>query len=102
MQKYHGRIDITKLMSNKNLWSKSSQGHDMAWVDFIEKKQPDQYGSTHTLTMWSKETGTIYLGDFKLVDTNAAPQPARTPLYEKAKEQPAPAPEAQDGPDLPF
>lgn len=62
--KWHGRINLSKI--DKNLIVSDKNGNKCIWVDILEKKEPDQYGNTHTLTMYNKEMReTIYLGDFK-------------------------------------
>ena len=62
--KWHGRINLSKI--DKNLIVSDKNGNKCIWVDILEKKEPDQYGNTHTLTMYNKEKReTIYLGDFK-------------------------------------
>lgn len=62
--KLHGRINLSKI--DKNLIVPDRNGDKCIWVDILEKKEPDQYGNTHTLTLYNKEKReTIYLGDFK-------------------------------------
>ena len=62
--KWHGRINLSKI--DKNLIVSDKNGNKCIWVDILEKKEPDQYGNTHTITMYNKEKReTIYLGDFK-------------------------------------
>ena len=62
------------------------------WVDILEKQTPGQYGDTHTIVFYNKETREkIYLGDFKPQEFgNAASAPAPQDDSEK------------EGEDLPF
>ena len=62
--KLHGRLNLGRI--DKNLIVTDKNGNKCIWCDILEKREPDQYGNTHTLTMYNKETReTIYLGDFK-------------------------------------
>ena len=62
--KLHGRLNLSRI--DKNLITTDKNGRKCIWVDILEKKEPDQYGNTHTVTLYNKDTReTIYLGDFK-------------------------------------
>ena len=93
--KLRGMLNLSKI--DKNLITTNQRGEKVLWVDILEKKNaPDQYGNTHTVTLYNKDTRTtIYLGDFKPQEFgNAASAPA-----------PAPAPQddsEKEGEDLPF
>ena len=66
--KLTGRLMLNKIPKEKVIRDTDKNGNPRAyiWVDLQEKKEPDQYGNTHTLTMYNKETKeTIYLGNFK-------------------------------------
>ena len=90
--KLHGRLNLSRI--DKNLITTDKNGCKCIWVDILEKKEPDQYGNTHTVTLYNKDTReTIYLGGFK-------PQEFGSPA--PAPQAPA-QPEAQDADgDLPF
>ena len=62
--KLHGLINLSKI--DKNLITKNQRGESVIWVDVIENRNgADQYGNTHALTIYGRETGTIYLGNLK-------------------------------------
>lgn len=75
-EKLHGLINLSKI--DKKLIVKLKDGSSAIWCDVLEKRSPDQYGNTHTLTIYDKENRqTIYLGDFKPQQFGqAAPAPA--------------------------
>ena len=90
-QKLHGMLNLSKI--DKSLITTNQRGEKVLWVDILEKKNaPDQYGNTHTVTLYNKDTRTtIYLGDFKPQEFgNAASAPAHQDDSEK------------EGEDLPF
>ncbi len=71
---------------------KNGNKRQYIWVDLLEKKEPDQYGATHTLTFYNKDTReTIYLADL---------QPREFGQSGAAPAAPASQDEAAD--DLPF
>lgn len=89
--KWHGRINLSKI--DKNLIVSDKNGNKCIWVDILEKKEPDQYGNTHTLTMYNKEKReTIYLGDFKPQDfgngNQAQADPALRELQDRDEDLP--------------
>lgn len=90
--KLRGMLNLSKI--DKNLITTNSRGEKVIWVDIIEKREPDQYGSTHYIALYNKETREkIYLGDFKPQEFgNAASAPAPAPQDDSEKE----------GEDLPF
>lgn len=63
--KLHGLLNLSKI--DKAIIVKNKNGESCIWVDILEKRNgPDQYGNTHTVTLYNKDTRTtIYLGDFK-------------------------------------
>ena len=93
--KLHGRLNLSRI--NKELITTNQKGEKCIWVDILEKKTPDEYGNTHTVTLYNKATReTIYLGDFKPQEFGTAAQAPQAPA------QPEPQ-EAQEGDgDLPF
>ena len=89
--KLHGRINLSKI--DKNLIVSDKNGNKCIWVDILEKKEPDQYGNTHTLTMYNKEKReTIYLGDFKPQEfgngNQAQADPALSELQDRDEDLP--------------
>lgn len=88
--KLHGRLNLSKI--DKALITLNQKGEKCIWVDILEKKDgPDEYGNTHTITLYNKESRqTIYLGDFK---------PQQFGPSAPAASAPAPA---NDDNDLPF
>ena len=88
-------LNLSKI--DKNLITTNSKGEKVIWVDIIEKREPDQYGSTHYIALYNKETREkIYLGDFKPQEFGSAAS---------APSAPAPAPQGDnegEGEDLPF
>lgn len=75
--KLRGMLNLSKI--DKSLITTNQRGEKVLWVDILEKKNaPDQYGNTHTVTLYNKDTRTtIYLGDFKPQEFgNAASAPA--------------------------
>ena len=63
--KLHGLINLSKI--DKSLIVKNKNGESCIWVDILENLSgPDQYGNTHTMTTYNKDTRTTtYLGNFK-------------------------------------
>ncbi len=91
--KLHGRINLSKI--DKNLIVSDNKGNKCIWVDILEKKEPDQYGNTHTLTLYNNEKReTIYLGNFKPQEFGAA-GPATQAQQQAVKE-------SAGNDDLPF
>lgn len=85
--KLHGMLNLSKI--DKNLIQTNAKSEKIIWVDILENTNgPDQYGNTHTITLYNKDTRTTtYLGNFK-------PQ-------EFGKAQPA-TDQAKDSDDLPW
>ncbi len=76
-EKLHGMLNLSKI--DKSLITTNSKGEKVIWVDMVPRKNgPDQYGSTHSLQQYNKDTRQIiYLGDFKPQQFGqAAPAPA--------------------------
>lgn len=72
----------------------NDKGEKTLWVDVIAKKEADQYGNTHTITCYDKESGkTFYLADLKTVEFGKK--------EETPKEAPKEAP-SETNDDLPF
>ena len=89
--KLHGLLNLSRI--DKSLITKNQRGESVIWVDVIENRNgADQYGNTHALTIFSKESGTIYLGNLK-------PQEFGQKTEAPASAAPAPA---EDADDLPF
>jgi len=63
--KLHGLLNLSKI--DKSLIFKNRNNESCIWVDVLEKREsPDQYGNTHTITIYNKEARqTIYLGDLR-------------------------------------
>ena len=114
-QLLHGALNLSAIP--KELITTNKQGQKVVWIDVVERRTPGQYGETHSITLYNKNTGTkIYLADLKPQEfgatRQAAPAPAATPRanYRQAPApapQPAPAPvvakdEDGDSADLPF
>lgn len=87
--KLRGMLNLSKI--DKNLITTNSKGEKVIWVDIIEKREPDQYGSTHYVALYNKETREkIYLGDFKpqeFGNAASAPAPAPAPQGDNEKEE---------------
>ena len=77
-EKLHGPIILSRI--DKSLITTNAKGEKVCWVDMVPRKGgADQYGNTHSLQLYNKETRqTIYLGDFRPQEfgTAAAPQAA--------------------------
>lgn len=58
-------INLSKI--DKSLITKNNKGESVVWVDILSViNGPDQYGNTHTMTMYNKDTkATTYLGNFR-------------------------------------
>ena len=102
--KLHGRILLNKIPKELIITDTDKDGktRKSIWIDVVENygNQPDQYGNTHAVVLYSKETGKIYLGNLKPQEFGAASQAPAAPAASAA---PAPAQEpAKDDNDLPF
>jgi len=120
--KLHGLLNVTKLgeliRQNPARVYTNSKGEKCIWIDVLEKRTPDMYGSTHTVTFYDKDAGTTYLADLKPQEfgnaaasapQSAAPAPTpaaapttpRKPLYEVAQEMQSTS-SATTADDFPF
>lgn len=94
-KKLTGMLRLSRIL--KTAIRETERGEKFIWVDIVPLKQPDQYGNTHTLTMYDKENNkTIYLADLKTKEFGAASTaaaPTAAPAAPKVE------PEADD---LPF
>lgn len=74
--KLHGLLNLSKI--DKSLIVKNKNGESCIWVDILENLSgPDQYGNTHTMTTYNKDTRTTtYLGNFKPQEFGKAAAPA--------------------------
>ena len=74
--KLHGLLNLSKI--DKSLIVKNKNGESCIWVDILENfSGPDQYGNTHTMTTYNKDTRTTtYLGNFKPQEFGKAAAPA--------------------------
>jgi len=100
--KLHGLLNLSKI--DKKLITTNAKGEKCIWIDVVENygNQPDQYGNTHAVVLYSKETGKIYLGNLKPQEFGSASQ-AQAPAAPAASAAPAPAKEpAKEDNDLPF
>ena len=90
--KLHGLLNLSKI--DKSLIVKNKFGDACIWVDILENTNgPDQYGNTHTITLYNKDTRTtIYLGNFKPQEFGKA-----QPATDQAKPE-----EPKTEEDLPF
>jgi hypothetical protein len=63
--KLRGLLNLSKI--DKSLIVKNKNNESCIWVDILENLSgPDQYGNTHTMTTYNKDTRTTtYLGNFK-------------------------------------
>jgi len=98
--KLRGLLNLSKI--DKNLITTNAKGEKCIWIDVVENygNQPDQYGNTHAVVLYSKETGKIYLGNLKPQEFGAPRSQAPAPAAPAA---PAPAQEpAKEEEDLPF
>ena len=97
--KLHGMLNLSKI--DKSLITTNQRGEKVLWVDILEKKNaPDQYGNTHTVTLYNKDTRTtIYLGDFKPQEFGAPRSQSPAPAAPAA---PAQEPAKEEDQDLPF
>lgn len=93
-EKLHGLLNLSKI--DKSMITTNARGEKVIWVDMVPRKGgADQYGNTHSLQQYNKETRqVVYLGDFKPQEfgTAAAPQGAPASHDEAAR----------DDNDLPF
>jgi hypothetical protein len=56
-----GKINVLKIP--KHLLFKGEKGTYLD-IDIVEKREPDQYGKTHSISVYDKETKEkIYIGD---------------------------------------
>jgi hypothetical protein len=61
-----GKINVLKIP--KHLLFKGEKGTYLD-IDIVEKREPDQYGKTHAISVYDKETKEkIYIGDGTLKD----------------------------------
>lgn len=98
-KKLTGMLRLSRIL--KSAIRETERGEKFIWVDIVPLKQPDQYGNTHTLTMYDKENNkTIYLADLKTKEFGTA-STATAPTAAPAAAPAAPKvePEADD---LPF
>ena len=74
--KLRGLLNLSKI--DKSLIVKNKNGESCIWVDILENLSgPDQYGNTHTMTTYNKDTRTTtYLGNFKPQEFGKAAAPA--------------------------
>lgn len=109
--KLHGLLNLTKIgqltKENKGRIFTNSKGEQCIWVDVLEKRTPDMYGSTHTITFYDKESGTVYLADLKPQEFGGANGTASSPAAPVSNANrvaaPAPAPQEEQSPDdFPF
>ena len=91
--KLHGMLNLSRIP--KELITTNTKGEKVIWIDILENYdgQPDQYGNTHSIQVYNKDTREkTYLGNLKqqtFGNSNPAPAPA--------------APAADEGTDdLPF
>lgn len=94
--KLHGLLNLSKI--DKSLIFKNRNGESCIWVDVLEKREsPDQYGNTHTITIYNKEARqTIYLGDLKPQEFGSGAAAPAAPAAPAHKEP------GDDNEDLPF
>lgn len=60
----NGKLRLSRIP--KELVQEDRNGGKCIWVDILEKKEPDQFGYTHTLVLYDKENRkNIYLADLK-------------------------------------
>lgn len=79
------KIPKTKIKENKN-------GEKILYIDIVENKNgADKFGNTHSIQVWDKDMGTIYLGNLKEAEFGK----------KDGEASPAPAPQGE-GEDLPF
>lgn len=94
-KKLTGMLRLSRIL--KSAIRETERGEKFVWVDIVPLKQPDQYGNTHTLTMYDKENNkTIYLADLRTKEFGAASTATAPPAAPAA---PKVEPEADD---LPF
>jgi hypothetical protein len=74
--KLHGLLNLSKI--DKSLIVTLKDGSKAIYVDILENLSgPDQYGNTHTMTTYNKDTRTTtYLGNFKPQEFGKAAAPA--------------------------
>lgn len=90
---YHGEINLSRIP--KELIVTKENGDKVVYVDFLERRQPSQYGQTHYIQLYDKNTKEKhYLGDFKPQEFgNGRPVATNNPF--------ASAPSQEEN-DLPF
>ena len=87
--KLHGMLNLSKI--DKSLIVTNQKGEKVLWVDIVPNKGgEDQYGNTHTLQIYNKDTrATIYLGNFKPQEfgSGSSKEVAYAPAYMTDTEQ---------------
>lgn len=72
----------------KNLIQTNSKGEKILYIDLAERQTPGQYGDTHYIKVWDKETRqSHYIADLKpreFGQQNASTRPAPTPAPQRA------------------
>lgn len=108
-----GRLVLSKIPAD--LIQRNERGEAFIWIDVAERQTPGQYGDTHNVSVYDKQTRQkIYLADLRPREFGGgSDNPARPSAYPApAPAAPAPAPspapasdpnslELQEG-DLPW
>lgn len=79
--KFTGPLNLTRINEHRNLIVKNRKGDSTIWIDVVPRKQPDQYGNTHSVVIYdSEKRENIYLADLRPRDFGTgAPQAAAAP-----------------------
>lgn len=106
-----GRINLSKIPAD--LIQKNDNGDSFLWVDVAERREASQYGDTHYISIYDKQTRQkIYLGDLRPRDLGgdtaarpsafppAAPAAPAIPNYRPMSGRDEAEPTPAD--DLPF
>lgn len=75
--KLHGMLNLSRIP--KGLITTNSKGEKVIWIDILENYdgQPDQYGNTHSIQIYNKDTREkTYLGNLKQQTFGGASKPA--------------------------
>lgn len=89
-EKLTGMLNLSKIP--KELIGTTKKGERCIFVDLVPRKEADEYGNTHYLRMYNKNTKeSIYLGNFK--PESFGNGQSQAPTKRKVED---------DLPDLPF
>lgn len=77
--KLSGKLNLSKI-PKELIKTNDKTGEKYIWIDVVERMKPSQYGDTHTLKVWGKDCGTVYLADLRPQEFgSSAPAQAAAP-----------------------